>query len=394
MMRLLLPRCLMVVLGLAALAPLASPGQPSGGPADESTVVKVLLIIDSEDPTGAGQSFVKDAEIIEKLLTDGFAKFPERLKIDKLAGKDCTPAKVTQYYNIMKADASATLAAFYFGHGATEKSAGAVLGFGGAGGKEVLVRRAALRDAMLSKHPRLVVLLSNTCAGPLDLGKRPVVADRPDWQTMRHLFLVPRGVVDINSVSEGEYASLSTAGSPYIIGFDETLRQPFATLDVNKDGFLHWQEILPRLQKKSQDGFLVWRQEVITQFTALLKVKDLKDEERKQVQFVLTIAQEQKYQTLRVFSLPPLHRLGLRVLDHKDGAQVLFVYDDTPAATAGFKSGDVIRAIGGQKITSAKDYADAVAKSKGKVAVEVMRGDAAVTMDVILAPWAHAGTDG
>jgi hypothetical protein len=371
----------MVVLGLVAHAPVAY-GQPSGGPAAESKTVKVLLIIDSLDPGAAGMAFVKDAEIIEAILKDGFAKSPERLKIDKLAGKDFTRERVLQYYDDMKADPTATLVAFYLGHGATEETDGAILAFHATLEKPNYLRRALLRDVMLSKHPRLAVLLSNTCAGPADFGKRAPVTSRPDWETMRHLFLMPRGVVDINSVSEGEYAALNGYGSPAIVALDDALRQPFATLDLNKDGFLQWQELLPRIQEKSQEGFLLWKKQVIVEQTARLT-----DE------FTLNVAKTQKYQSLRVFSLPPQHRLGLRIIDHKEGPMVLFAHDDTPAAQAGFKSGDILRKIGGQKITSAKDYTEAVSKFEGKVAVEVMRGDSPVTVNVMLAPWPHAGTE-
>jgi hypothetical protein len=390
-------RCLIVMAGLAAAALSTAWAQAAGGggpaPADESKVVRVLFIMDSLDRLK--DVVLQDAKIMEDLLRDGFAKSPERLKIDKLAGAEITPARVMKYYSDMKADPSATLVAIWVGHGATDRTAGAIFGLRGADGKHVDFRRAALRDAMLSKHPRLVVLLSNTCAGyTADVGKRAPVTSRPDWETMRHLFLAPRGVVDINSVSEGELASAAFGGSPSIVAFDETLRQPFAALDLNKDFFLQWQEVLPHYQDKSQQRFSALQKATIVQASKALEDKTLKPEDRAEAEAALKDAQAQPYQTVRVFSLPPQHRLGLRVIDHKEGALVLFAYDHTPAATAGFKAGDIVHKIGGQKITSAKDYTAAVARFKGMVAVEVMRGDTAVTINVMLAPWPHAGTDG
>ncbi len=72
---------------------------------------------------------------------------------------------------------------------------------------------------------------------------------------------------------------------------------------------------------------------------------------------------------------------GLPVPD--DGAKVGMVQEDKPAGAAGFKSGDLITAIDGAPISTWEELSNTIRGSEGgALSVAVMRGGAAVTLEV------------
>lgn len=69
-----------------------------------------------------------------------------------------------------------------------------------------------------------------------------------------------------------------------------------------------------------------------------------------------------------------------------DGVLVLEVTEDSPAAEAGIKAGDVIRAIGGATVSDAEDLSEEVSKADegDTLAVELVRRGAKRTVDVVV----------
>jgi hypothetical protein len=370
-------------------------------PADEASRVRALIVCDTTDPQ-IGDSVRADLATMTALLNDAFADHKDRLVLTTLSGKDVTREAVLNYYRDLKPDPSETLLFYFSGHGGTERQRGHYLNVYPASQSEQtepVLLRDEVRVAMQAKSPRLIVLLTDACGSWSDFKpeERPA-AFRPQWETIQALLLRPRGVVDINSASEGEFAIGLEQGGFFTMTLASLLRTPFKELDANKDGFLQWQELLPALQEGTQQKFgdyrAIWKNQVEDRIKKAVTVneKSAAEQEKK-------LIDGQELQTVRVFSLPPLARFGATVLDTGGkGARVAQVQDYTPAARAGFKAGDVILKIGDRAITGPDDFYDAVAKSRGTVKVEyrrLKRGDRSPsTVDVPLAPWPASGKEG
>ncbi|HJT75762.1 MAG TPA: PDZ domain-containing protein [Gemmataceae bacterium] len=374
-----LPRAL---LSLLLLAPLAWPAAAcrADDASDEAVRVRAVLICNTKD-RNIGDSVEADLKNVRSLLEDGFrarfgAKYKDHLDLVTLAGERFTRQEVLDYFKNLQTGPSETLLVYYSGHGGYFPAEGQAFGMDGNN----LLLRSDLVRVMLEKHARLSVLLSDACNEYPDKSEFEAAPRAPAWETLRDLLLRPRGLVDVNSVSEGEFAFGQASGGYFTETLADLLRQDFGKLATNKDGLLTWDELVPRLQTGAQARYAKLR-------TEALKGLNLSPSDR-------AVLRKQEYQTVRVYALPPLFRFGARVLDHDGGAQVLLVHDYTPAALAGVKPGDVITAVGGRKVRGADDLYQALARSKGVVEVEVVRGPAVKTLKVSLAPWLPRGREG
>jgi hypothetical protein len=310
-----------------------------------------------------------------------------------LQGAAANDKAIFDYYQHLKPGPDDTLMFYFSGHGMHDpRLLGHVLSLPGGG----RMYRAVIRQVMRSKGTRLCVLLSDACASfPFAMEVRPAkegpdwevrpAKEGPDWETVRSLFFAPRGLVDINAVTEGEVAWCNRElGGFFTFALAEALRKPFKQLDADGDGFLHWHEVIPEMQIGSQKVYKDLRERALSGKVRLTPAD-------------LDRVKAQGYQSVRIFSLPPLWRFGARVLDNKsEGVKVAVVHADTPAAVAGLKSGDVILQIGKTALKSSDDFARAVSAARGTVEVEVQRvGSSAVeTLRIHVAPWPPAGKDG
>jgi hypothetical protein len=355
-------------------------GQGAKG-AGKPSKLYVLLVIDDLDP-GVGKSALRDRDNLTRLLEGGFRDHKDRLQLTVLQGNAASDKAIFDYYQNLKPGPDDALMFYFSGHGMHDpRLLGHVLSLPGGG----RMYRAVIRHAMVSKGARLCVLLSDACASfPFGMEVRPA-KEGPDWETMRNLFFLPRGLVDINAVAEGEVAWCNAQlGGFFTFALTEALRKPFKQLDADGDGFLHWHEVVPDLQLGSQKVYRDLRERVLGGKVRLSPAD-------------LDRVKAQGYQSVRIFSLPPLWRFGARVLENKgDGVKVAVVHADSPAAVAGLKSGDVILQIGKTAVKGTDDFARAVAAARGTVEVEVLRvGSTAVeTLRVHVAPWPPAGKDG
>jgi hypothetical protein len=370
---------LALALGLLLLVGQAL-GQGAKGAAKPSRLY-VLLVIDDLDP-GVGKSALRDRDNLRRLLESGFKDHKDRLQLTVLQGAAATDKAVFDYYQNLKPEPDDTLMFYFSGHGLHDpRLLGHLLSLPGGG----RMYRAVIRQVMRSKGTRLCVLLSDACASfPFAMEVRPA-KEGPDWKTMRSLFFAPRGLVDLNAVTEGEVAWCNAElGGFFTFALTEALRKPFKQLDADGDGFLHWHEVIPELQLGSQKVYKDLRERALSGKVRLAPAD-------------LDRVKAQGYQSVRIFSLPPLWHFGARVLENKgEGVKVAVVHADTPAAVAGLKSGDVILQIGKTALKSADDFARAVSAARGMVEVEVQRiGSSAVeTLRIHVAPWPPAGKDG
>lgn len=375
---------LILIIGLAIVAGMVGKVAAASASPDESQRLVVLLIIDTLDPS-IGTSVEKDGQNMENLLTDGFSKYPDRLLLTKLSGKNCTREEIQSYFAKLAPLPNDTLMVFFAGHGATVRdrekdetlrSIGHAMLVHTANDKRTLLERNDLRNMMLAKQPRLTILLSDCCGDYYD--RTPEVRREirvPDWRVMQALFLKPRGVVDINSVSEGESALGSAEGGFFTLAFANLVRRELVDIFPENNEPIHWHDLAPLLQDRSQEAYGSYRRRSLTMLSdkAIDSLKT--DEEKEQYRQMRTFLQNQSYQTVRVFQMPSNWQFGARLLDNGgDGVKIAFLYDGTPAADAGFKSGDVIVAVGDQRIESPDQFAQLLKGQQSNVKVQFRRG--------------------
>jgi hypothetical protein len=371
-----------IVLGLILGLLPAGRALGQGRPEKETSKLHVLMVIDTLDPA-VGKSAGVDRDNLTRLLENGFAdKRRDRLNITVLQGKDATEKAIVDYYRNLKPGRDDALLFYFSGHGVHDpRSLGHMLALPDRG----RIFRTDVRQLMLGKGARLCVLLTDACASfPFGVEVRPV-KEGPEWDTLHCLFFAPRGLVDLNGVTEGEVAwGNAGIGGFFTYTLTQTLRRPFKELDADGDGFVHWHEIVPELQLGAQKIYTPLRERALD---GKLRFSPA------DMQRIRT----QRFHSVRVFALPPLWRFGARVLDNRGtGVKVALVHNDTPAAVAGLKAGDILLRLGGTALKSADDFRRAVDAARGTVEVEVQRvgSDAIETLRVPLAPWPAAGKDG
>jgi PDZ domain/Caspase domain len=348
---------------------------------NEAKRLRALLVVDSNDPR-IGAAVKIDGKMLKQTLEGGFAREKDRLEVTLLEGANTTEKNIFDYYENLAEDPDAVLLFFYSGHGANDPKSGNYLQMPGGD-----LLRSKIRAKMLSKKARAIILLTNVCNVHYPITPRPGKELTPQWETQRCLLLQHRGVVDLNAASEGEFAWNSDTGI-----FSLQLNRLFCTelkdLDTNKDGFLHWQEALPWLQAETQTKFLEVKKASLDWYK-----NTATPDEQKGYKDTAKQLEAQLAQTVRAYSLPPSWRFGARVIEEKDGARIVEVVADTPAALAGLQPGDVIRSINGKDIKGVRDLSEAVAASKAEMSVTYKRTANQKNLKVTLAPWASTGKD-
>lgn len=351
--------------------------------AQEHAQGRILAVLagDTDDPR-IGKSVARDLENVKRLLQDGFRNHKDRLHFEVLQGKTFTREVLRESLRALSTGPDDVVVFFLAAHGGFDKRQGHFFLMDGGQGA---IFRSEVRETLLEKQPRLAVLLSDTCSEYLDSTEFRAEKDMPDLKTIAQLFLSARGVVDINAVAEGEYAwGNSRHGGFFTFSFVNTLRKPFKELDADGDGFVHWHEIVPRLQENTQASYAFFRSDV------------LKRSEQYPPRVGKTL-KSQAFQSVRVYSLPPVWRFGVRVLENGgDGVKIALVHERTPAARAELKSGDVLLKIGNTPVRSAADFLKAVDQAGAQVNLEVRRipSNRIETVPISLMPWAGTFTDG
>jgi hypothetical protein len=362
-------------------------------PADESVTLHAVLVGDTNDP-GIGKSVEKDLQNMENILRAGFQDHKDRLTVRILKGEDFTLKNVLDALRNLRTDGSETILVFFACHGIYLPGGGHTIAMdkpAGAANPRTLFR-SDLRQELRDKRARLAVLLTDTCNSyPRGMELR-ALPTAPEWETMRCLFLLPRGLVDLNSVSEGESAyGDPLSGGFFTFAFTHLLREKFARFDANQDKFLHWEELLPRLQTGPQATYERLRRDDLAILTDMALDKLPADKKAKMISYRDRLRKQSSH-SVRVYSLP---RFGVRVLDNPGGgARVSRVLEYTPAALAGLKPGDIIKRIGDRAITDAADFHQVVDRTRGEVLVEYQRAANLQTVRVKIAPWPVPDRDG
>ena len=231
----------------------------------ETGVVHAILVAATNDPS-IGTSVQADL----KKMQDFFAGFKAKNRLGQVVsvvGDDCSMKGVADAFAAINVGEADTLVFYYAGHGVNVNRGGVGHSLG-LNPKELLIR-SDLRGLMQSKRARLAIMITDTCNSYLD--KTELKGANPaEWETLRCLFLVPRGLVDVNSVTEGESAYGNEKGGFFTAAFLDTLGDKFATLDRDGDKFLHWHEIIPDVQKRVQTRYAGYRTETLPQWEKAL----------------------------------------------------------------------------------------------------------------------------
>ncbi len=243
---------------------------------EEVSRVRILLVIDTDGFAADTNGFAFDRDSVKKILKETLREqnLEDRYTLDILHGPDATPARVRDYYRNLKVQPSEALLFYYSGHGGTDQGRGHFLDL-----KAGRLFRSELRTAMEAKRPRLLVLLSDCCAGyvssPLDATvgrielanpekdkadakskkKRVDLAARQNTlksvrgETVRHLLFHHRGVVDITACDVGKLAlSRRKRGGYFTLTLTGLLAADGDRFDANPDGLIGWDGFFHVLQ--------------------------------------------------------------------------------------------------------------------------------------------------
>jgi PDZ domain/Caspase domain len=375
-------RCAPLRLAVACLAAVALPALC--GAADEAARVQALVVVDSLDKN-IGKTVTKDGKLIARMLEDGFKADPQgRLTLKEMDGASATPAGVLNYIDGLPEDPEATLLVYFSGHGATDSKKGHFLALQKDPTGERLLYRSQLLAKMQEKRPRLLVLISDCCAPVYDIRPtRDLSTLRPNWDTVRQLLLQHRGVVNLNACAEGELSWTGRDASIFTVPLAAALCKAPRDLDENGDGFVHWQEVFPRLQKETQDDYDKMRDGFMQAYDRMSA-----DEKERYADSYKTF-QKYPYQTAFAYALPPRWRFGARVTQSGGALRVTEVFDHSPAAAAGLRAGDVIQEVNGRAVRDPVQFAEALADSQ-EAGVKIRRLKKETLAKVALAPWKAA----
>jgi PDZ domain/Caspase domain len=257
---------------------------------------------------------------------------------------------------------------YYSGHGATDPQQGQYLDL--SQGQQL--SRGKLRQAILSKNPRLAVMLSDCCSNRKSLGvkevpmaalapsARPQGEETPLQVRCRRLLLELSGTVDINSSSydpatkEREVAWGTDSGGLFTQAFSLLMNDP-GRPPPNQS----WDDIAAQLVRRTGDRYARFRKESLANPRAL---EDIEAE----------FLQKQKGQHPQTFAdcvLPYLDggiasngpRLGIRVFNTSGGGvRVGEVHPGSPAAQRGFEVDDVILTVDDVPVAGEADFARAI----------------------------------
>lgn len=351
-------RPLSTVVTLGVLAFTARPPAAPAEQPDSGGRVHALIVVDSLDED-IGKSVALDRDDVRDSLVAGFQGRERRLALKVLDGANATPGAVAQYFRDLTIDPADTVLFYFSGHGATHPDRGHVLALG-----RRPVLRADVLAALKGKKPRLAVCLTDCCAPVLKF--KPEVRrafNNVDRHTLDSLVFRHRGVVDINACSIGELAYCDEQGSLFTRAFTALLQLKPGDLDAESADFVHWQDVFSKARRLTQDNL-----------AELKKVRP-------------PVVDEDAIQTPQAFALPP-HRFGAVTGKAADGGVVLArVYRGSPAHGFGLRAGDVVLAVNGRPVRSAKDLDAAVDASRDVAAVQVRKAGAkdATTVSVRLA---------
>lgn len=293
----------------------------------------------------------------------------DRLKIVNVDGDMATPDAILKAVTGLSPDKNDTLVFYYSGHAANAAdNGGQFLQLKDEKGKPTSLTRAEIRNALCGRNPRLVVLLTDCCnvfapREDKDVQSNQNRAEAPLTEftpVISELFIKPTGVVDLTSSKVGQYSYAAGNGSIATVAWIAVFNQINEAL--RKD---------PSVKKSWRDTI----QEMVVTSDKIFKAKYPDG----------APPSSQKTQVPHVYEYPGVPRFGVRVVTLEVGnVQVTEVVPQSPGATAGFKSGDIITSINGEEILDEPAYSRAVDKAPRQIKVVFKRDGKEQSVDVEL----------
>lgn len=272
---------LRIVLASVALLVLGAPAQPMSTPPKgvlpDLKKIHALLVIDTD--SSLKESVGHDRLNIEMILK---AFIPEKMReITVLEGKKVTRQAILDYYQRLRTGPEETVLFFYAGHGKLDEKNRHC--FELQEGND-LIRREDVLQAMKARNPGLAVLLSDCCS----VRTRPTTRagdDRLVYETgpnsglnpvLRNLLFQHRGVVDITAAQDGTGSwGDDKHGGIFTQSLCGLLRDQIKAFD--KDRFVSWKEFFPLLERRTEETFEKWCEQMRT-----IEKMDVKKQQRTQ----------------------------------------------------------------------------------------------------------------
>ncbi len=255
------PACLLAL--LAALPAAAQPDRVDRPGPGELRKLHVLVVADTAGDLR--ESVSADRSRVHSLFDRNIPD--QRLAISHLDGKQVTRAAVLAHVRKLKPGREDGVVFYFAGHGALDSKRGHYLQMQPAGGPPLL--RSELRRALQDTGAGLVVLLTDCCSNKVDIP--PVVGSppgkgkdkmeiKPLHPTIRQLFFLRRGVVDITGAQAGTASwGDDRDGGVFTRVLCRVLTDPAAGMDSNRDGRLTWDEAFLFLRLATSMEFRRWK---------------------------------------------------------------------------------------------------------------------------------------
>jgi hypothetical protein len=316
-----------------------------------------LVVLDSMDPS-LGPHMEKDRDNIMAFLKSGFGDGAQQrlLRITVLERDRVTTRNVLNHFKYLPVTPRDTVLCYFSGHGGTVKDASRehLLQLSGSGRQELL-RRSDLRQAMKETKPRLLILLTDSCSDYVMPVKKKL-ADGPTPAPIgrdgirpgcRRLFFEEAGVVDINATLEGTFAWSDHDGGL----FTRYLRQCFE--DVKDKETVNWSIFGSMLRGTSEKLFASWKDSTIASLQLRGEWNPNKEEAHE-------FLHKQATQAPQVYFLPGVNLgVGVKGTDGK-GVRVIAFTLGSAVERAGVKEDEVIVGINGTPITTTTEWKKAV----------------------------------
>lgn len=306
----------------------------------------VFMLLDTDDRHG--ESFRRDGLMIANMLEDGLP--PSDYTVRTLMGSDATNEKLLAEISSANVNQDDSVLFYYSGHGGFNRSTEQHL-FTLNHSKQPLLR-SAVRSAIDRHSPRLSVMLSDCCASYLKPeqiegyggGSGDSAKEIPVPILVRKLFFETDGSVDITSSRPGQVSVGLPEGGVFTLAFTKV---------VNAYQFeaLTWSNVFEKTRRVAGERFEVNRSE------KAIKATGQRVQQRTQTAWSFGTMYGVDPNTVRLGVTPCVDC----------GKHVTEVMRGSAAERAGLEQGDMILAVNGVPVESAKHLGQLVNNSTAKL---------------------------
>ncbi len=358
----------------------------------EPPVLHVLLVTDTDSNLGAHVAL--DSANLRRILSEGFATRPHRLKLTEFKGAEATREKVLAHYAALRGTIAAkdSLLFYYSGHGAADDS-GQFLALEHDRADRAWLYRSRLREAMAACSPRQMILLTDCCSKEVTRApaEDPPAVPKATWPVMDCLFFHHAGVTDINGCQQDAFSWIyddgagAPRGSTFTLALvpllcaklNEFPAKGFEVTPATVD-FVTWEVFSGRLGEDTDRYFQIMRRSLLERNPN----HEVRDQSR-QIPQLFSLA-EKSPQTI----VDNHFIFGSRIANARRGSDpvviLLEVYPGTPAAGAGLRVNDVMESVDGRPIRDREEFIRAIEHSDGDVSLIVWREGTRFRKDVTL----------